>query len=131
MKEVLIIILSAIVSIMSVSWIFTRVLRIAKLNHIMDNPNVRKIQSEPVPVMGGIAVFFGLASGLLTYGAFSSIGSQPIAAIYSGIGTVIIAAAILLYIGALDDIFDLSPLFRLFAQIMVMGGGDFQQWNEH
>lgn len=117
-----IIILSAIVSFLSVNWVFNKVLRIANIKSIVDKPNPRKLQSTPVPVMGGIAIFFGLVSGLFAYGVLSSIGGQPIDTMNSSIGTVMIASSILLYIGALDDIFDLSPLFRLVVQVLVVLG---------
>lgn len=119
---IFIVVVAALVSALSVSWIFKKVLRIAKIRGIVDNPDARKLQSAPVPVMGGIAVFFGLVSGLFTFYALSSIGSHPMVVKDSGVGVVILASAIMLYIGALDDIFDLSPLFRFAMQIIVVMG---------
>ena len=40
-----------------------KVLKIAILKNLVDNPDARKLQRNPVPVMGGIAVFFGIAIG--------------------------------------------------------------------
>ena len=38
--------------------------RIAKLKNIVDNPNARKLNKEPIPTLGGVAVFFGVIFGL-------------------------------------------------------------------
>ena len=43
------------------------VLAIAKEHNIMDNPNARKLQRNPVPVMGGIAVFIGILVPVLIF----------------------------------------------------------------
>ena len=57
-------ILSFLVAILSGHWIHPRLVRIALDKNIVDNPNARKLQRRPTPVLGGIAVFFGLVIGL-------------------------------------------------------------------
>jgi UDP-N-acetylmuramyl pentapeptide phosphotransferase/UDP-N-acetylglucosamine-1-phosphate transferase len=54
-----------IVALVSTWWIFKKVLKIAILKNIVDNPDARKIQKTPVPVLGGIAVFFGIIVSLV------------------------------------------------------------------
>lgn len=49
-----------VVSLCATWWIFKKVLNIAILKNIVDNPGERKIQRVPVPVLGGVAVFFGM-----------------------------------------------------------------------
>ena len=55
----------ALVSLVAVRWVFFKVLRIAREKEIVDNPEARKLQKEPIPVLGGIAVLFGVLCGLL------------------------------------------------------------------
>ena len=59
------ILVSALMALLASRWVYFRVLKIAKLKNIVDTPDTRKLQKHPVPVMGGIAVFFGLIAGLL------------------------------------------------------------------
>ena len=59
------VIISVIVSFLSVQWVYFKVLKIAKEKKLVDNPDARKLQRTPIPVVGGIAIFFGLTFGLL------------------------------------------------------------------
>lgn len=116
------IIISAIASILAVHWLFAKVLRLAKQRGVMDNPGERKLQSSPVPVLGGIAVFWGLFFGLLCYLATDFLfGTAGVSVDYSII-PVLLGACILLYIGALDDIIGLSPVVRLIVETIAMLG---------
>lgn len=45
--------------------IFKPTLRIALGKNIVDNPEARKLQDHPVPILGGVVVFFGIAVGLI------------------------------------------------------------------
>lgn len=54
----LIILLSMLTSLLAVCWIFFKILKIAKEKNLVDNPDARKLQKTPVPLVGGIAVFF-------------------------------------------------------------------------
>lgn len=51
---------SFVTAFLSVWWIYRYVLKIAMEKNIVDNPYVRKLQKEPVPVVGGVAVAFGV-----------------------------------------------------------------------
>ena len=57
--------ISAIMALVAVRWIYFSILSIAKKKNVVDHPDFRKLQKHPVPVMGGIAVFFGVLVGLL------------------------------------------------------------------
>ena len=111
---IIILIISALVSLLSVRWIHPRVLKIAKIKDIVDNPGSRKLQKRPVPVLGGLAVFFGLLMGTLCFAAFN--GGM------TGLVPVLLASSIMLYVGMLDDILGLTPLSRLFLEILAMLG---------
>lgn len=105
---------SAVVALVSVMWIYRKVLRIAQTRNLMDNPETRKLQEKPIPVLGGVAVFFGLLAGLMT--------AAVLLDNFYGLLPVMLAATILLYIGTIDDILDLSPALRFVIECVVMLG---------
>lgn len=101
-------ILSFLVAILSVHWIHPRLVRIALDKNIVDNPNARKLQRRPTPVLGGIAVSFGSVIGL---------GCASITCDCSELFIVVVAMMIMLYTGTMDDILDLSPALRFLIEI--------------
>lgn len=101
-------ILSFLVAILSAHWIHPRLVRIALDKNIVDNPNARKLQRRPTPVLGGIAVFFGSVIGL---------GCASITCDCSELFIVVVAMLIMLYTGTMDDILDLSPALRFLIEI--------------
>lgn len=101
-------ILSFLVAILSVHWIHPRLVRIALDKNIVDNPNARKLQRRPTPVLGGIGFFFGSVIGL---------GCASITCDCSELFIVVVAMMIMLYTGTMDDILDLSPVLRFLIEI--------------
>lgn len=104
-------IIPALLAFLGTLWIHPKILKIALLKNIVDNPDARKLQRNPVPVMGGIAVFFGIAIGLCY--------SQ---AIFNSASAFMLISAMLfmLYTGTMDDIIDLSPTLRFIIEILVI-----------
>ena len=88
-----------------------KVLKIAILKNIVDNPDARKLQRNPVPVMGGVAVFFGIAIGLCSSSAIFNSASTFM---------LISAMLIMLYVGTIDDIIDLSAGIRFLIEIIII-----------
>ncbi len=96
---------------LSTSWIYGHVLRIAVEKDITDNPGARKLQKEPVPVLGGVAVAFGIIVAAVTGGAFLGMGALcPPACVL----------AVMLYTGVMDDILGLSPRLRIGIEILAV-----------
>ena len=95
----------------STLWIHPKVLKIAILKNIVDNPDARKLQRQPIPVMGGVAVFFGILVGICS--------SQIM---FNSPQVFILTAAMLvmLYTGTIDDILDLTPNIRFIIEIAVV-----------
>ena len=105
------IIISALLAFLGTLWIHPKVLKIAIMKDLVDNPSARKLQRRPIPNMGGPAVFFGIIIGLC--------GSP---AIFSSPGAFMLIAAmlIMLYIGTMDDIMNLSPSIRFVIEILII-----------
>lgn len=100
-----------IASLLSVMWIHPRIVRIARDKNIVDNPNARKLQAVPIPVLGGVAVFFGMIIGM----AFTSEQAGCMTLL-----PIIIAMTVMLYLGTMDDIIGLTPRLRFLLEIGVV-----------
>ncbi len=99
-----------VVGMFTIAFVSTVVLtpllrRLALKWGVFDHPNVRKIHSRPVPYLGGVAMFLGffLALGLLAKWNTHLVGFA-------------IGATIMLIIGMIDDMIDVSPKFKLLGQ---------------
>ena len=99
------------IALCSTWWIFKKVLRIAVLKGIVDNPDARKLQKVPVPVLGGVAVFFGISVSMTATGLFYETGS-----LFAILGVM----SIMLYVGVMDDILSLSASLRFLIEVIVV-----------
>lgn len=108
---VLHILLPFVVSMLAAIWVFPKVLRIALAKNIVDNPNARKLQRVPVPVLGGVAVMFGILVSLSTCRLFYDC---------SALFTIMLAMLVMLYVGTIDDITELSPRTRFIIEILLV-----------
>ena len=97
-----------IVAFASVCWIHPLLVRMALLKNLVDNPDSRKLQRVPVPVLGGIAVFLGVFLGIGCLCPHLDCGRLFL---------LFTLMTLMLYIGTLDDIMGLSPRFRFLVEI--------------
>lgn len=111
MNNLLIIILSSVVALIAVSLVHSKILMIAKSRDLTDKPGERKLQRHPVPMLGGIAVFMGVICGL---GMASTMADLTL------VFPIVMMMAAMLYIGALDDLTGLSPVFRIIIEILAV-----------
>ena len=81
------------------------------MKNIVDNPDQRKIQRAPVPVLGGVAVFFGIVVSITLTAIFYDATS-----LFAILGVMVI----MLYIGVMDDILSLSPAIRFVIESVVV-----------
>ena len=100
-----------LVSLLSTLWIFRKVHRIAQMKNVVDVPDARKLQDHPIPVLGGLSVFFGIIVALVFCQVF--FGSSSL---FSFLGIM----AIMLIVGTTDDILSLSPVLRLVIEVIVV-----------
>lgn len=99
------------VSALAATWlVYWPILKIAREKNIVDNPGERKLQKRPVPVMGGIAVFFGIVVGLCYFKTMLS---------YTSLFSTLGAMVIMLYVGTIDDIRNIPPWVRLVIEVVV------------
>lgn len=125
--SILTIIVAFVVAWTAVSWLYFKILKIAKEKNLVDNPDARKLQKSPIPVVGGIAVFFGvifgLMAGVVMYYAFNH-DITGYASVFTStrLLPVVLAMSIMLYIGAVDDTLGLSPRIRFVIEILVILG---------
>lgn len=98
-----------LVAIAATSLIYYPILKIALKRRITDDPGERKLQKTPVPVLGGMAVFFGIVFSLCYFKTTISNTS-----LFPVLGVMVV----MLYLGFMDDILDLSPWLRLVVEVL-------------
>ncbi|HEX3391078.1 MAG TPA: MraY family glycosyltransferase [Solirubrobacteraceae bacterium] len=86
-------------------------MRLATAVGAVDEPRERGLSSRATPLLGGLAIFAGVLVAML---AFLPAGYGESDDLWHG---VLIAAAVITVVGALDDRFDLPPLVKLAGQI--------------
>lgn len=99
-----------VVSLLAAIWIFPKILHIALVKNIVDNPDARKLQRVPVPVLGGVAVMFGILVALSVCHIYVDCGN---------LFSIVLAMIVMLYVGTIDDIMNLSPGIRFLIEIAV------------
>lgn len=97
------------ISLIVTYFVYWPILRIAKEKGIVDNPNARKLQRIPVPVLGGLAVFCGIVVGLCFFKTMLS---------YTSLFAVVTVMVVMLYVGTIDDILNLSPMLRFGIELI-------------
>ena len=106
-------ILSIIIAFLVSSCIYPIVIRFAKKHNIVDNPNARKLQREPIPVLGGVTVFLGIAASLLFTAHYMD---------WFTLYGIIAFMFIMLIVGLSDDMFNLSATLRFCLEILLVWG---------
>ena len=99
-----------VVALLASAWVFPLVLKISLIKNIVDNPDARKLQRVPVPVLGGMAVVFGIIVALCVCQLLVDCSSLYV---------VVLAMVFMQFIGTMDDILDISSTVRFALEILV------------
>jgi UDP-GlcNAc:undecaprenyl-phosphate GlcNAc-1-phosphate transferase len=83
--------------------------RIALRLGVTDQPNARKIHVNPIPLLGGVAIYGAFIAALLLFG--NRFGLQELL-------SILIGASLMSFLGLWDDRRGLSPLFKLLGQFL-------------
>lgn len=78
---------------------------------ILDSPGTRKLQTKPVPVIGGISVYLAAISSVAVINIF-----QPTDDLYMAVAAI----SLIFFIGLLDDLTDISPYRKFFYQTLII-----------
>ena len=110
-NTLLTILVPALAALLATMWFQPHILKVAKEKNIVDNPDARKLQRIPIPVMGGIAVVFGLMVGIMSFSLFGDFGNML---------AVLSAVIVIMLVGLVDDIRGLSPKVRFIIEILIV-----------
>jgi UDP-GlcNAc:undecaprenyl-phosphate GlcNAc-1-phosphate transferase len=80
-----------------------------------DEPNARRINKEPLPNAGGLAIFASVTVALIVSTLIHHIG---IDAVQVEVLAVLLGGAFMIMAGFIDDQFGLPPVFRLLVQLI-------------
>ncbi len=102
---------------LALSWLLTPAVgRVGLRVGLADPPGPRRVRAHPVPTTGGIVIFlvFGLAL-LLGHHFCPGFPSELV----GRMGVLLIGAALIAFLGAVDDRTDLRPWVKLMAQSVI------------
>lgn len=91
--------------------------RLAARWGVLDAPSGRKTQMRPVPLLGGLAMATGFTAVLL-----GAVAVLPSPDAQRQLATTLALGSIVLLVGLVDDIRELSPMARLLAELAVGAG---------
>ncbi|HAE05523.1 MAG TPA: undecaprenyl/decaprenyl-phosphate alpha-N-acetylglucosaminyl 1-phosphate transferase [Richelia sp.] len=80
-----------------------------------DQPNARRLNQEPLPNAGGLAIYAGVVAALVLASLLRPIEFQNVLA---QVLTVLLGGSILVLVGFIDDQFGLPPSVRLLVQVL-------------
>mgnify|MGYP005837549853 CR=1 FL=1 len=100
----------AFVSAFVISYLFIpTIVRMSKFKKLFDHIDERKIHTNAVPRLGGIAVFAGFFISSMLFVSFQFIND---------LNAFLVGTIILLFIGVKDDILIISPITKLIGQFI-------------
>jgi UDP-GlcNAc:undecaprenyl-phosphate GlcNAc-1-phosphate transferase len=93
---------------MMVSYLLTPInKKLATWLGALDLPGKRRINLEPVPTLGGLAIYGGLMVSLSSRGLLNQFES------------VVIGGTLIIILGIIDDLYELSPGYKLVGQLII------------
>jgi len=89
------------------------VIAYSKKQGLIDKPNERKIHTEPISRLGGVAIW---SSTMLTFLFLVFLSYYPYGSLLSGI---LLGSSLMFFLGLIDDVYTLNAKFKLFIQIAI------------
>jgi UDP-GlcNAc:undecaprenyl-phosphate GlcNAc-1-phosphate transferase len=83
--------------------------RLALRLGVLDQPNARKIHVNPIPLLGGLAIYAAFIAALLIFGSRFRIDELL---------SILVGASLVSFLGVWDDRRGLSPFLKLAGQIL-------------
>ncbi len=80
-----------------------------------DEPNARRLNKEPLPNAGGLAIFASVTVALVVATLLHPIGIENVQV---GILAILLGGSFMIMAGFIDDQFGLPPIFRLAVQLI-------------
>lgn len=94
------------------SLILTPVVRwFARKTKAMCYPNVHSVHRKPIPYLGGVAIYLASVIAMLVFPPNDSVA----------LNSVIIGGFIILAVGVIDDLYELTPLWKFLGQCVSAG----------
>lgn len=81
-----------------------------------DMPNARRLNKEPLPNAGGLAIFVGFMVSIIVALVLRPIGVEQV---NIQVLAIMLGASLMMFLGFIDDRVDLSPVSRLLVQLLV------------
>ncbi|MEN9521766.1 MAG: hypothetical protein RL065_143 [Bacteroidota bacterium] len=85
------------------------IIQVAKIKHLFDEPDSRKLHKSKVPTLGGLAIFAGASIAALLFCDFTKLADLQY---------LVAAMIILFFLGIKDDIIILSPTTKFIGQFI-------------
>ena len=101
-------ILSFVTALIAVAIVHPIVCKVATRLNVLDNPDARKLQRRPIPLLGGVAVFFGIMMGLCVASFATNVNT---------VFPIVVAMVLMLSVGTADDVVGLTPSLRFCLEI--------------
>lgn len=92
--------------------VYPKALRFARQHDIVDNPNARKLQRIPIPVLGGVSVYIGIMAAAVLLLTFYQ---SPV------LMWTLMGMSVMQVIGTWDDIEDISATLRFVIEVLLVG----------
>lgn len=85
----------------------------------VDHPNERKIHAEPIPRLGGVAIWAGFAAAVLSFLVFQKYFPNQVVGIETGptFWGFLAGGFLIMLVGVVDDMLGLTPVFKFGGQL--------------
>ena len=109
------VILTFIIAALAAHWFIPRVRLFSLRVGWADEPNARRLNREPLPNAGGLAIFASVVLALVIATLLRRIEIQEVQV---QVRAILLGGSFLIMAGFIDDQFGLPPIFRLLVQLL-------------